>query len=322
MSHAPTYDVTAYGEAMVRLSVPAGRYLVNATSLDLNVGGAESNVCSVLAQLGRNAGWFSALPNSPLGNVVISRLRQAGVDTRGVHLHDQGRVGVYYLESAHPPLSSTVEYDRAGSAVTQHDLTAEQLARMLNTRIVHLTGITPALGPKPRAAVEQIMNHARTAGATVSFDVNYRERLWSVQGAVPVISSLIERANIVFCNLRDAVRLFGSQANAESAVATLKSLTAAELIVVSLGEQGAIANHNGVTLTAPAVPTKIVDRPGAGDALAGGVLDSYLNGDVQGGLDAGVTLASIALSHHGDMVFADRTLVNATTQSRGSDISR
>lgn len=316
------FDVTAYGESMIRLSVAPGHYFATATSLDLNVGGAESNVCGVLAQLGRNAGWFSALPRSPLSRVVLTRLKQAGIDTAGVHISEGGRVGTYFMESAYPPLPTTVEYDRAGSAFSQHVVAEEQLQNIVDSRIVHLTGITAALGERPLASLKRVMNQAKLAGALVSFDINYRERLWASASAGPVLTKIAAAADILFCSLRDAVRLFGAEPNGHSAIAALRKATAAELIVVSLGERGVVAQYGKDLLTVPAVPTEVIDRPGAGDALAGAVLDGYLSGDVQRGLESGVALASIVLSHHGDMVFVDRKTLESTTLERRSDISR
>lgn len=322
MSGAKAYDVTAYGESMLRLSVPPGRYLVSSPSLDLNVGGAESNVCGALAQLGRRTGWFSALPVSPLSQIITSRLQQAGVDISGVQHVAHGRVGAYFLESAYPPLPTTVQYDRADSAFSQHALTDQQLAGLLDTRIVHLTGITPALGAKPLEAAETIFERAQQAGVTVSFDVNYRQRLWSSDSAVPTLRRLAQRADILFCSLRDAVRLYGAAADGRSALNALRANTSAQLIVVSLGAEGVIADHQGATLTVPAVPTELVDRPGAGDALAAAVLDGYLAGDVHQGLRHGVALASIALSHLGDMVFVQRATLEAVASGGMTDIAR
>lgn len=322
MSQAATFDVTAYGEAMLRLSVPAGQYLATTHSLDLHVGGAESNVLAALAQLGRRVGWFSALPNSPLSAVVTAHLQQAGVDVGGVQLVDHGRVGTYYLQAAHPPLRTTVQYDRAGSSVSRHSLTDQQLAGLLNARIVHLTGITPALGQQPLAAVDGIIAAAKSAGVTVSFDVNYRDRLWPGDGAALALTRMARRADILFCSLRDAVRLYGAEPDGPSALRSLRAHTAAELIVVSLGDQGVIAEHRGAVLRTPAVPTQVVDRPGAGDAMAAGVLDGYLGGDVRRGLQNGVALAAMALSHHGDMVFVQRGALEGVAAGGRGDIAR
>lgn len=322
MNAQPSYDVTAYGESMLRLSVEHGQYLVGANSLDLNVGGAESNVCAALAQLGYRSAWFSALPRSPLSKIVTSRLQQLGVDTKGALEVESGRLGVYYLESAHPPLPTTVVYDRQYSSFSQHEVTNEQVAGLLDTRVLHLTGITAALGSKPRSSLRRLAAEARDRGVAVSFDVNYRERLWSLAEARTVLSEMLQQANILFCSQRDAVRLFGSKADGASALQTLRAETPAELIVVSAGELGAYADHAGEQLHVPAVPTSIVDRPGAGDALAGSVLHGLLSGSVVQGLQLGVALAAIVLSHHGDTAFVDRSSLEAAALRRDVEIAR
>src|SRR5579872_7196743 len=112
-------DVTTIGEVMLRLSVPMGRRLETASSLDVHPGGAEANVVSVLSRLGRRCGWVSALPANALGRLVRQQLRAAGVDLAGVLWRDAGRIGSYYLEFAAPPRSTQAIYDRADSCAAR-----------------------------------------------------------------------------------------------------------------------------------------------------------------------------------------------------------
>lgn len=318
------FDLTTFGEAMLRLSVPTGEYLQTTERLRVHVGGAESNVATILAQLGWCTGWFSALPDSSLGQAVTARIRQGGVITTGVHFAKDGRVGTYYLESPHPPLSPRVIYDRAGSVFSTYEPDGSDLERLLDTRLVHLTGITPALGPAPRAATLQIMAEAKRKGVLVSFDVNYRERLWGSDEAQSVLTGLAEQADVLFCSLKDAQRIFRAGLEGSGAVAAtrLAAISGAQLVVVSAGDDGVSAIHDGKELHAPAVPTVIIDRPGAGDAMAAGVLHGLLEGDVARGLAYGAALAAVALSHHGDMVYLKREQLEAIVSSRGAEIVR
>lgn len=301
----PRFEITTVGETMLRLSVPAGVRLEMASQLDVRPGGAESNVAALLARLGRRAAWCGALPDSPLGRLAANHLRIAGVDLDGVHWCDDARMGLYFVEFAAPPRSTQVIYDRAASCTAQMTPTHVNWGRLLDTRLLHLTGITPALSDGCHAIVTAALAKARAAGVAVSFDVNYRAKLWTATQAAIVLAPLLTGVDVLFCSRGDAERLFELRGAPEEAVVHLAQRTGAALTVMSVGADGALA-WDGVTLfRQPALPAVIVDRPGAGDALAAGVLHGWLAGDVAQGLRYGVALAALALSQYGDMVITN-----------------
>jgi len=145
----PSFDVTSFGESMLRLSVGAGDRLIAATRLDAHIAGAESNVLSGLAALGRVCSWQSALPDNDLGRMAARAIRSHGVDTSSVIWKREGRLGSYYVEFAEPPRPIRVTYDRARSCFSQADGAEVDWDALLDTRLLHLTGITPALSPGP-----------------------------------------------------------------------------------------------------------------------------------------------------------------------------
>src|SRR5688500_9848436 len=114
----PRHDISTLGETLLRLSVPQGERLERMQSLDVSVGGTESNVASAVARMGFRAAWVSRLPRSPLGRLVERAIYTQGVDTSGVVWVDEGRVGTYFIEFAAAPRRIEVVYDRARSAVT------------------------------------------------------------------------------------------------------------------------------------------------------------------------------------------------------------
>jgi 2-dehydro-3-deoxygluconokinase len=313
------FDVTTLGEIMLRLSVPAGSRLETATQLDVRPGGAEANLAALLARLGRPTAWVGGLPGNALGRLAANHLRMAGVDLGGVHWCDDGRMGTYFVEFAAPPRPIQVIYDRANSCATQ--LTPANVAwdTLLATRLLHLTGITPALSPSCRSIVTEAVARARQARVAVSFDVNYRQKLWSAQEATTALTPLLRQADLLFCGHGDAQRLFHCTGDPAAALRQLAEQTAAEVVVMSVGAAGALAWHGGQVLQVDAVPVAIVDRLGAGDALAAGVLHGWLDGDLELGLRTGVMLAGMALAQHGDMVVTTRqeveSLLNAALGS-------
>jgi 2-dehydro-3-deoxygluconokinase len=133
MGH-PNFDVTTFGEIMLRLSVPAGQRLEAATELNICPAGAEANVASLLARLERRTCWVGTLPKSPLGQLAANHLRSAGVDLTGIIWHKGGRLGTYYVEFGELPRGIQVTYDRARSNITF--IKPNQLG--------HINGFSPA----------------------------------------------------------------------------------------------------------------------------------------------------------------------------------
>ena len=318
----PRFDVTTFGEAMLRLSVPAGRRLERADRLDVHPAGSEANVAAALARLGRPCGWVSGLPDNPLGRLVANALRQAGVDLSAVAWMAQGRLGTYFVEFAGPPRPIDVIYDRAGSCVTQ--LPPEQVdwEYLLDTRLLHLTGISLPLAPSCQAIVVEAIGRARQQGVAVSFDVNYRARLWSAGEAAATLEPIMQEVDLLFCSRRDALALFGCGGPAEAVVEQLAARSRARAVVVTLGE-GGVAGWDGVrTYRAPALPVQIVDRIGAGDALAAGVLHGWLAGDFAAALRYGTALAALALAQHGDMVVTTPEELETVAAATGREMIR
>jgi 2-dehydro-3-deoxygluconokinase len=316
------FDITTIGETMLRLSVPLGERLDATDRLDLEIGGAESNVCVALARLGRRCGWISRLPDHSLGSAVLRALRADGVDTVAVVRAPNTRIGTYFLEFASQPRAIQVIYDRAGSAASQ--LTPEEIdwAYLLDTKILHLTGITAALSANCYNVVAEAVHRARAAGVTLSFDVNYRGKLWDAATAGMKLRPLIAEADLLFCKSADAALLFGCTGAPAEQMAQLKALTRATAICCTFGADGARILIDDEIVHRPAIPVQIVDRIGSGDAFAAGVLDGLLDGDLRVGLERGVALAAIALSQHGDRILTTRAELASAMAQSGGDVVR
>jgi 2-dehydro-3-deoxygluconokinase len=313
------FDVTTFGEALLRLSVPAGIRLQAAAHLDVHPAGAECNIASLLARLGRRSAFHSVLPRNPLGYLVADHLRKAGVNLDSLIWQNEGRLGTFFVEFAVPPRATQVVYDRADSCVTRATPAMLDWDNLLDTRLVHLTGITPAVSPSCMATVQEVIRRAKAAGVSISFDINYRQKLWSEAAAREGLLPLIEGVDLLFCGQNDARRVFGVEGAPETIVRSIADLSGAKTVVVSLAEQGAIAWDGAQTYQQPALPVQIIDRIGAGDALAVGVIHGWLEGDLSLGLRSGVVLAALAISQHGDQVITSpdevATLVSGTSNA-------
>jgi len=330
LTRTPRFDFVSLGESMLRLSVPTGRRLDDTRLLDLELAGAESNVSVALARLGWRTGWMSRMPDHALGQAILRALRSDGVDVSAVKCVPDERLGTYFIEYATPPRTTQVIYDRADSAAS-HMTTADiDWDYLLDTRVLHLTGITAALSENCYALLEEAIRRAHAAGVMVSFDVNYRAKLWTAATAGERLRPLIADADILLCKGADATTLFNCQGEPRQLMAELQSLTRAPAIFCTFGEQGAALLCGAEFVTEPALPVQIVDRIGSGDAFAAGVLDGWLLGDtstqdsaaLREGLRRGVTLAAIALSQYGDRVLSSRAELNAMLAPERRDISR
>jgi 2-dehydro-3-deoxygluconokinase len=246
----------------------------------------------------------------------------AGVDTTGVKRVPGERMGTYFVEYAAAPRSIQVIYDRANSAAARMTPADVDWDSLLDTRVLHLTGITAALSDSCCEVLAQAVRRAHAAGVTVSFDVNYRARLWEAGTASERLRPLIAEADVLFCKGADAALLFDCRGEPRELMAGLKALTRAQAIFCTFGEQGAALLRGDEFVARPAIPVQIVDRIGSGDAFAAGVLDGWLAGDPREGLRRGVALAAIALSQHGDRVLSSRAELNAVLAQERRDIAR
>jgi 2-dehydro-3-deoxygluconokinase len=263
------------------------------------------------------------LPDHGLGNAVLRTLRADGVDVSAVRRAPGERVGTYFVEYATAPRGIHVIYDRADSAAAR--MTPEDVSwdYLLDTRVLHLTGITAALSESCYATVVEAVRRARAAGVTVSFDVNYRAKLWAATQAGTKLRPLLAEAEVLFCKGADAEVLFGFAGEPRVLMAQLKALTCARAIFCTFGERGAALLAGDDFEMRAALPVQIVDRIGSGDAFAAGALDGVLDGDPRAGLERGLALAAIALTQHGDRALTSRAELEAVMAAEhGHDVAR
>ena len=177
--------IACFGELLLRLTAPGRELLLQTGRLDVHVGGAEANVAIGLARLGHDAAMISRLPGNALGEAALGHLRRYGVATDGVAA-GPGRMGLYFLSPGAGLRASDIVYDREGSSFAlagPGDFDWETL--LAGVDLLHLSGITPALGPNSAEAAIAAAEAARARGIPVSFDGNYRAQLWETLGQRP-----------------------------------------------------------------------------------------------------------------------------------------
>ncbi len=316
------FDVTTIGEAMLRLSVPVGYRVETATRFDASPAGTEANLVVALSRLGRRCAWVGGLPDSALGRLVANHLRMAGVDLEAAVWSESGRLGTYFVEFAALPRPIQVIYDRADSCASQLQPGQVDWAYVLNTRLLHLTGITPALSASCHQVVAEAIARAKAAGVAISFDVNYRQKLWSEAEAKKTLLPMMQEIDLLLCGQADAQRVFGCSGAPEQIVEGLIEQSKAQRVIVTLGDQGVIAWDGSQFYQEEAIPVEVVDRIGTGDALAAGVIHGWLRGDLALGLRYGVILAALVLSQHGDMLITTEKELQSLLEDRSGGVKR
>ena len=300
MAPAKKADVVTIGEVMVRLAPDPGVRLEEARSFNVQVGGAECNVAVGLAALGRKSAWISKLADNELGRLVLRRVRACGVDVSRVVWSKGARAGTYFVEFGRKPRPTKVIYDRLNSAASK--LAPEEIDWEFVTgfRILHLTGITPALSPSCTRVASEAISRARDAGVGISFDVNYRSKLWTGERAFRCVNQLVKGIDVLTVTQGDAWSVFGLKGSPDEVVGTLHDRCGSGATVLTLGEKGAVALSEGTLYRAKGHEIEEVDRIGAGDAFDAGFLHGYLDGDIQKGLELGSAMAAVKHTMEGD----------------------
>jgi 2-dehydro-3-deoxygluconokinase len=325
-------EVVTFGEAMVRLSPPDFQRLEQAHSLDLQIGGAELNTAVGLARLGRSAAWVSRLTGNPLGRLIANRAREAGVGIDHIVWTNEDRVGVYFVEFGAAPRASSVLYDRANSAVAAIRPGMIRWAEVFaGSKWFHVTGITPALSAGAAEATREALHAAHAAGLKTSIDLNYRAKLWSQAEAKRWMTEFMPLCNVLITTEEDAERVFGiAGKDYEDVAQQLAGRFSAEVVAITLRENPlvwknvwtAIAYRAGSFFRTRSYEVEIVDRLGAGDSFAAGLIHGLLDGDLQKGLDYGVAASALKHSIPGDWAWITPAEVEAILKGPGLRISR
>lgn len=294
-------DLITIGETMgvVRSSRPGP--LARAATADLGIGGAESNVAIGVSRLGHRAAWIGRVGHDAWGDRIVMTLRGEDVLVRASR-DPAAPTGLLVREQRTNDLTTVWYYrDRsAGSCLGVTDVAWDLLEQ---SRILHVTGITLGLSARARETVEEAVARARTAGVAVSFDVNHRHRVWrDTTQAREAYAWLAGHADIMFAGEDEAALLVGAHGEVtdDNLLHRLAELGPQE-VVLKRGARGATALDHGRLLEVPAVPVRVVDAVGAGDAFVAGYLSGRLDrADLRTRLLRAVSVGAFVCACEGD----------------------
>jgi 2-dehydro-3-deoxygluconokinase len=298
------HDLVTLGEVLLRLSLPSPARFETAGELDVQIGGAEANVAAAVARLGLRVAWISALPANAWGARVRRELAGHGIDCAAVRTLDGTRMGLYFLEYGVPPRPIRVLYDRRDSAFARLGPDDVDWELVRSARVVHLSGITPALGAPSRALIERAVVEA----GELSFDLNYRATLWSPADARAFAEGVLPRTRYLFIGAEEARTVFGLDGAPDTVLADLSRKAPKATIALMQGADGCTVLDGGRLLRpSRRFDVQVVDPIGAGDAYVAGFLWATLSGrTVEDAIDAGQAVAALKCSIWGDIALIDR----------------
>jgi 2-dehydro-3-deoxygluconokinase len=273
---APTSpEVVTFGETMGLLAADEVGPLRNGHRMVLGVAGSESNVAIGVRRLGHSVAWTGRVGDDPIGRLVLRELRAEGVDISGA-IVDAGAPTGFMLKVRRTTATSEVIYVRRGSAGSRLQPADVDAGLIGSARVLHVTGITPALSDTAHQTVLRAVEIAKAGNVTISLDVNHRTALWTDPQASAVLIELVKRCDLLFASENEAALVVGPR-GCEDAARALADLGPRH-VVVKRGELGYAAWIDGELYTAAAVPVPVADTVGAGDAFVAGYIASWLEG--------------------------------------------
>jgi len=293
-------DVVTFGESMVLFSPDSSGPLRYVQNFNKALAGAESNVAIALAKLGHEAGWFSKLGNDEFGTYIQATIRGEGVDVSRVIMEPKKSTGILFKERFMHSNPNVYYYrkDSAASTLKPEELDEEYIKK---AKILHITGITPALSENCRKTVFKAIEIARKNNVLVSFDPNIRLKLWTQEEAVPVLLEIAKQSDIIFPGIDESEMLLGLTKPEDIAEKFMDM--GCSIVAVKLGKEGCYVADR---LNRYYIDSYQLENPqdtvGAGDGFAAGFLSGILKKlDLRECAEYGNGVGAMAVLVKGDM---------------------
>ncbi len=297
-------DVTALGEPLVQFNPLEEGPLKHAPLYEKHAAGSEANVIIGVSRLGFKTAYLTKLGHDEFSKFILATLKGEGVDVSGIKQIEGKNCAVFFVQRGYPiPGRSDVIYYRSDSAAryfSPEDLDSKLIS---NSRILHISGITPALSNSCREATMEAIRIARGHNVKISFDTNYRKKLWTEVEARPTLIDAARDSDILLTDPDDARILLGKKTNEDPLIALDElEVLGPSTIVYKLGASRGLAGlSNGEKATSLPVKVPLVDSIGAGDAVVAGFLAGYSAGDsLQRSLDIASCCSALTVMRRGD----------------------
>ena len=319
--------VVTFGEVMMRLTPGDWARLTQAVSFDAHLGGSEYNVAAGVGRLGHSSRFITKLPDNPIGKWAESNILSNGVELAEDVFSTEGRLGVYYLEKGSSPRPNRVVYDRAGSSIALARAVDFDWDKYLDGAVwFHVSGITPALGPELAQATYAAIDAASEKNIPISFDINYRARLWTIEEARDVLEPMLAKVKVLFSTEEDLQRVFGIDISSPEDCSTIaRERFGVEVVAITLRDmQSVLRNRWSGCARGPdgfmrsaTYDVEVIDRVGAGDSFTAGFIAGMLDGDIDMALEMAAAFSALKQTIPGDVCLATMDEVEALIKSGG-----
>lgn len=323
------FEVVTFGEAMIRLTPPGFQRLEQTDSLDVKVGGGELNVAVGVSRLGLQSAWVSALPTNALGRMIRNKAREQGVNTDFVVWHEEDRCGLYFLQMGSAPRPNAVMYDRTNSAISK--LQPGEIdwdAVFEGAKVFHVSGITPALSANCCECTMKSLQKAKEHGLFVSYDLNYRKRLWTTEEAAAAQEPMMQYVDLLITTEDDTNEVFGHQGEPASVAQELKERFDFTAVAITLRRIDTVWTGGWTSLIYAdklyedvTYDLEYVDRVGGGDSFSAGCLYGWLTfGDWQKALQYGNAFSALKHTNPGDINWSTLAEVERLIKSYSEEL--
>ncbi|MHA2359938.1 MAG: PfkB family carbohydrate kinase [Candidatus Thorarchaeota archaeon] len=322
-----SYDVVTFGEVMLRLSPPDFMRFEQTHSFNAHAGGAEMNVAVACSRLELNSAYVTKLGDNSIGHFIRNKAREHGVDTSHILWDPDSRCGVYFVEFGAAPRTNRVIYDRKESAISRIKTGEVDWKKILTgTKLFHTSGITPALSKSCAEATSEAIQIAKDQGVKVSYDVNYRGKLWTPKEAQKFMEPASQNIDILITTEEDTKVVYGIEGkDYEEVAAKLTDKFGFEVVVITVRETPTVLQNkwsvfayaDGKVFRSPVYDVEVIDRLGGGDSCSAGFIYGYLNlKDLQKAVNFGSAFSALKHSVPGDLAFVYKSEVEKLIKGR------
>ncbi len=337
-------DIVTFGEAMIRLVPPDFKRLEQTDTLNMTVGGSEFNVAVDIARLEKSTAWVSVLPDDPLGRFTRNKAREHGVDTSRVYFSLKGRMGKYFVEFGTSPRASKVYYDRDLSSISLMEENIDWKAALEGAKWFHTSGITPALSDRCAAETKKAIETAKQAGCTVSYDLNYRKKLWSAKTAQEVTKRYADKVDFCIGNEEDFQKVLGIELEEKkesfdtvnvdyyvNLAQKVKKVYGFSSVAISLRDSLSVLRNNwkgllftgGKAYISRSYELELVDRVGGGDSFSAGLIYATSSGkSPQDAVEFAAAFSALKHTIPGDINYVTLDEVQALLKNSSARIER
>lgn len=324
------------GEIMLRLSTFGNQRFSQAVGFEACYGGGEANVAASLAILGHDSSYVTKLPDNPIGRAAEAYLRKSDVNTKHI-VYGGNRLGIYYLEKGASMRNSKVVYDRADSAMANALVEEFDYNAVLdNVDWLHTSGITAGISTNGADITKRFVKEAHKRGIKVSFDVNFRSKLWSIEEARKVIPEIMQYVDVCFAGPMDAQKILGCTGKDDKELFENMAKCYGIRYIICSHRQNISASDNVYCasiydseknrfMDSKCYDIRIVDRVGGGDALAAGVISELMQDyeNPQYAIEFGTAASAFKHTIEGDINLAERSeVIELMNKRENMDIVR